>query len=72
MVFRRNREVISYYQQSVKGDNEKKLLPVECNGGGEGGVPENITEPYKRIKFISWRHPVINNELSPKTFQQWD
>ena len=56
----------------------KKLLPVECNGGGEGGVPENITEPYKRIKFISWRHkqnpphPVINNELSPKTIQQWD
>ena len=34
----------------------KKLQPVECNGEGEGGVPENITEPYKRIKFISWRH----------------
>ena len=77
MVFRRNREAISYYQQSVK-ETMKKLQPVECNGGGEEGVPENITEPYKRIKFISWRHkqnpphPVINNELSPRTFQQWD
>ena len=32
MVFRRNREAISYYQQSVKGDSEKNYCQLNAMG----------------------------------------
>ena len=37
MVFRRNREAISYYQQSVKGDNEKNYSQLNVMGEGREG-----------------------------------
>ena len=37
MVFRRNREAISYYQQSVKGDNEKNYSQLNAMGEGREG-----------------------------------
>ena len=37
MVFRRNRKVISYHQQSVKGDNEKNYCQLNAMGEGREG-----------------------------------